>query len=236
MQAADRNQPATYAAKRFMDILLCLFALPVLFCLTLVMSLYVRFASPGPVFFKQVRMGYRGRKFYLLKFRTMHVNADSSLHKAHLSNCVGTHAPMEKMDAKGDKRLFFGGWLLRASGLDELPQIINVLRGEMSVIGPRPCLPFEFEHFFCSGDRRFEALPGLTGLWQVSGKNETTFEEMIALDRTYLDRMSFRQDLRIVLETLPTLIAQTLGTWADRRSFSRTPATHRFGSPQVTKV
>lgn len=234
MQATDLNQPSTYASKRLIDLLLCLIAMPALFLITLLMAIYVKFASPGPVFFKQIRVGHKGKRFHLLKFRTMHVNSDNTVHKSHMSQCVGTNAPMEKLDSKGDKRLFFGGWLLRASGLDELPQIINVLRGEMSFIGPRPCLPYEYDHFFASTDRRFDTLPGLTGLWQVSGKNDTTFEEMIALDCEYVERLSFRLDAFILLVTIPALLSQIFGTWATRRNRSRTVAASRFAA-EITK-
>ena len=119
---------------------------------------------------------------------------------------------MVKMDARGDSRLIPGGRLIRASGLDELPQIINVLRGEMSLVGPRPCVPYEYEKYTAWQRNRFRAVPGLTGLWQVSGKNRTTFDEMIRLDIHYAQNKSLSLDLRIMLNTLPALLVQLLDT------------------------
>jgi lipopolysaccharide/colanic/teichoic acid biosynthesis glycosyltransferase len=115
---------------------------------------------------------------------------------------------MTKLDAVGDTRLIPGGRFLRASGLDELPQIFNVLRGEMSLVGPRPCLPKEFERYQPSELERVNALPGLTGYWQVNGKNYTTFKEMIAMDLFYIRNMSIWLDLTIMFRTIPTLIKE----------------------------
>jgi lipopolysaccharide/colanic/teichoic acid biosynthesis glycosyltransferase len=118
--------------------------------------------------------------------------------------------PMTKLDAAGDPRLIAGGRFLRASGLDELPQIFNVLRGEMSLVGPRPCLPHEFERYGVWQRERVNAPPGLTGYWQVNGKNKTTFSEMIAMDIFYARNMSVWLDLKIILKTIPALIEQML--------------------------
>ena len=117
---------------------------------------------------------------------------------------------MTKLDAQNDPRLIPLGALLRATGLDELPQIINVLRGEMSFVGPRPCIPYEYERYQPWQRRRFDAVPGLTGLWQVSGKNRTTFNEMIRLDIEYSERLSLGLDLKIIFRTLPALLQQCL--------------------------
>ena len=189
--------------KRCIDIAGCLLALPVLGVAMVLISLIIR-----PVFFRQTRVGYLGRRFTCLKFRTMRVAADPGLHQAHLATVISNKGPMHKLDSRGDTRLIPGGWLLRASGFDELPQILNVLRGEMSLVGPRPCVPYEFEQF--PPTSRFDALPGLTGLWQVSGKNETTFEEMISLDEKYVRELSLWLDLKIILLTIPTLVSQVV--------------------------
>jgi lipopolysaccharide/colanic/teichoic acid biosynthesis glycosyltransferase len=125
---------------------------------------------------------------------------------------------MVKMDSRGDSRLIPGGWILRASGLDELPQVINVLRGEMSMVGPRPCLPYEYDRYLPWQRDRFAAVPGLTGLWQVSGKNRTTFEEMIRLDIEYARRQSWWLDLKIMLLTVPALLQQIGDTRRGRKS------------------
>ena len=204
--------------KRTLDLLCCLLALPLLLICTLIMTLITKVASPGPVLFRQERVGYQGRRFKIYKFRSMHVNAETVSHQTHFKELVQTNSPMVKLDSSGDARLIPGAWLLRASGLDELPQIINVLRAEMSLVGPRPCLPAEAALYQPWQHGRFDALPGLTGLWQVSGKNRTTFEEMIRLDIRYAKTKSWWLDVKIILLTLPALIAQIYDTKIGRRS------------------
>lgn len=198
--------------KRAVDIICCLAALPFFVICTLFASILTAIASPGPVFFRQERVGYLGRRFKLYKFRTMHISADVSTHQAHFTQLMRSNVPMQKLDGKGDSRLIPGGWLLRASGLDELPQIINVLRGEMSLVGPRPCIPYEYAQYSTAQRERFTAVPGLTGLWQVSGKNRTTFDEMIRLDVQYAHRKSLGLDLKIIFRTLPALVSQIVDT------------------------
>jgi lipopolysaccharide/colanic/teichoic acid biosynthesis glycosyltransferase len=234
--------------KRVIDIACCLLALPVLALFTLAMTVMTKVVSPGPVFFRQERVGLKGRHFKIFKFRTMVVNADTGVHQKHLMQLIGSNAPMMKLDAKTDRRLIPGGWILRASGLDELPQIINVLRGDMSIIGPRPCVPYEFEQFLPWQRARFDAMPGLTGLWQVSGKNRTTFEEMIRLDIYYAHHLSFWQDVKIILLTVPALIVQVIDTRKGRKAVMQTPwdttapfpapramgSAHPFASPRAT--
>jgi lipopolysaccharide/colanic/teichoic acid biosynthesis glycosyltransferase len=174
--------------------------------------------SPGPIFFRQERVGYLGRRFRLFKFRTMRVDAETSGHQNHLSALMATNAPMRKLDALGDARLIPGGRFIRATGLDELPQIINVFRGEMSIVGPRPCIPYEFENYTAAQRRRFRSVPGLTGLWQVSGKNQTSFGRMIQLDVYYSAKKTFWLDLRILLMTLPAVARQVVEMCAVRKS------------------
>lgn len=203
--------------KRTIDLVCCLLAFPLLIVCAVIMTVITRIASPGPVLFRQERVGYQGRRFKIYKFRSMHVNADTARHKEHFKVLVGTNAPMVKLDTKGDAWLIPGGWLLRASGLDELPQIINILRGEMSLIGPRPCLPSEADLYQLWQRERFNTLPGLTGLWQVSGKNRTTFEEMIRLDIRYAQTRSWWLDLKIIALTVPALLVQIYDTRVGRR-------------------
>lgn len=204
------------AGKRLADVLFCLAALPILALATLVMTVVMWIVSPGPVFFYQERVGFLGRRFRCYKFRTMHVGADSSLHRAHCEELIRTNVPWVKMDQHRDSRLVVGGRLIRAAGLDELPQLINVLRGEMSLIGPRPCLPFEYEKFAPWQRERFNTLPGLTGLWQVSGKNRTTFDEMIRLDIHYAQRKTWWLDAKIFFLTFPALVQQVRDTRSAR--------------------
>lgn len=189
--------------------------------------------SPGPIFFRQERVGYRGRRFRLFKFRTMRVGAETLNHQAHFSTLMATNVPMQKLDVKGDARLIPGGWLIRALGLDELPQIINVLRGEMSIVGPRPCIPYEFENYTILQKHRFRAAPGLTGLWQVSGKNQTSFGRMIQLDVYYAARKSLWLDLRIILMTVPAIVRQVVETWFAKRRSARPSATASPIAPEV---
>jgi lipopolysaccharide/colanic/teichoic acid biosynthesis glycosyltransferase len=125
-----------------------------------------------------------------------------------LQQLMDSDAPMVKLDAAGDSRIIPGGRLLRASGLDELPQLINVLKGEMSLVGPRPCLPYEAEKYLPWQNERFDAAPGLTGLWQVSGKNRTTFTRMMQLDIAYARNQSLWLDLKIICKTIPALLGQ----------------------------
>ena len=194
--------------KRCVDIGIILLLLPALALVFLLCSVYIKLVSRGPVFFTQDRIGYRGKLFRIFKFRTMHVHTTEETHRDHLVNLINSNKPMTKLDSVGDKRLIMFAGILRASGLDELPQLINVLRGEMSIIGPRPCTPYEYQMYQPRHKRRLLALPGLTGLWQVSGKNSTTFEEMVALDIKYANSRSFWMDMKILFKTVPVLLSQ----------------------------
>lgn len=207
--------------KRALDLCGCMLALPFLGIATAFVYVLLALTSGGSVFYRQERIGYLGRKFTLYKFRTMHANADCASHRAHFSDLVNGKKPMQKLDAARDSRLVAGGWLLRASGIDELPQIINVLRGEMSLVGPRPCIPYEYEQYSSWQRARFTAVPGLTGLWQVSGKNRTTFDEMVRLDIRYSEIQSLWVDLKIVALTIPALCVQISDTHIVRKSSVR---------------
>jgi len=198
--------------KRVLDLVCVLIAAPALFPLGLLVALLIKLVSPGPAFFKQTRVGYRRQHFQIWKFRTMAVNVDTRVHEAHLARLIKSDQPMVKLDAGGDPRLIpFGSWL-RSLGLDELPQILNVLRGEMSLVGPRPCVPYECEGYQPRHYGRFETLPGLTGLWQVNGKNRTTFEEMMEWDLRYVQERSLLLDLKIIAMTIPAILAQVQDT------------------------
>jgi lipopolysaccharide/colanic/teichoic acid biosynthesis glycosyltransferase len=138
----------------------------------------------------------------------MRLNAGVSMHQQHLQNLIQNDRPMEKLDGDNDPRIIPMGKLLRTSGLDELPQLINVLRGEMSLVGPRPCLPYEAENYLRWQTQRFDAVPGITGLWQVSGKNKLTFKEMVRLDIKYARASSLYTDVTIILKTVPAILTQ----------------------------
>jgi len=196
--------------KRGLDLACVLVAAPLVVPLGLLVALMVKLVSPGPALFQQQRVGYRGRRFTCLKFRTMAVNADTGVHAGHMVHLMKSGRPMAKLDAAGESRLIVGGWLLRSCGLDELPQLINVLRGEMSLVGPRPCLAYECENYQPRHWQRFETPPGLTGFWQVNGKNRTTFEEMMDLDLYYVKHKTLLLDLGIIARTIPAIVQQVI--------------------------
>jgi len=180
------------------------------FPVCLAVAILIKIVSPGPVFFRQERLGYLGRPFTLWKFRTMATNTSTGVHEDHLRNLIRSDTPMRKLDDHADDRVIPFGKLIRQLGLDELPQLINVLRGEMSLIGPRPCLEYEANQYETWHRGRFNALPGLTGLWQVNGKNKTTHTEMMRLDIHYVQRKSFWLDLKITVMTWPAIMQQVL--------------------------
>ena len=198
------------AWKRCMDIAGSLILIALLSPLFLLVSIYIKTISSGKILFRQTRVGYRGSTFTFMKFRTMHENNDSCVHREHLKELIRSGLPMEKLDNGSDPRIIPGGRILRKACLDELPQLFNVLRGEMSLVGPRPCIPYEAEEYLRWHTNRFDILPGMTGLWQVSGKNKLTFEQMIRLDMSYMRRMSLLFDLKILLLTIPTIFGFVL--------------------------
>jgi exopolysaccharide production protein ExoY len=186
-----------------LDITCILFALPIWLPLMILLMMVTRIASPGPIFYRQKRVGLGGRHFSTWKFRTMKVSSETQTHEPYFQELMKVDRPMTKLDTSGDPRLAPFGRFLRASGLDELPQIFNVLCGEMSLVGPRPCTPNELDHYQPWQRERVNALPGLTGYWQVNGKNKMTFNEMITMDLFYLENMSILLDLKIMLNPAP---------------------------------
>jgi exopolysaccharide production protein ExoY len=194
--------------KRFIDLAVVTLLFPVWLPIMTLVALWVAVTSPGPIFYRQPRIGFKGRRFMLVKFRTMKVNAETHIHEAYLEHLIISDRPMIKLDATGDPRLILGGKFLRATGLDEVPQIFNVMKGEMSLVGPRPCTVLEFERYAPEQRARVNALPGLTGLWQVNGKNRTTFRQMIEMDIFYSRNISLSLDIKIILRTLPAIVGQ----------------------------
>ena len=194
------------AWKRALDITCIVVALPVLMPVFLLLAAGIKCVSPGPVLFLSERVGYRGRRFICFKFRTMKVNADCDAHRRHLADLMRSDAPMVKMDAKGDPRLIPLGKILRATGLDELPQLLNVLGGEMSLVGPRPALPREVAQYEYDQIRRLHAMPGITGLQQVSGRSDVDFKRWVELDLQYIAEQSLWKDIQILLKTIPAVI------------------------------
>jgi lipopolysaccharide/colanic/teichoic acid biosynthesis glycosyltransferase len=201
--------------KRMLDITGSAIGLLLLAPSFLLLAVYIKIVSPGPVFFRQTRIGLRGMSFRIWKLRTMHVNSDTSAHRQHVLALISgegsSERPMQKLD-DGDSRIIRGGLFLRRSSIDELPQLINVLLGDMSLVGPRPEMPYAYAAYQPWQARRFDVLPGMTGLWQVSGKNRTTFREMIRLDIRYGRALSPLRDAAILVRTVPVVLYARNGT------------------------
>lgn len=203
-------QPATSANlqcrvmplwKRLLDLLMVAALSPVLMPIMFIIACHIKLTSKGPVFFCQRRLGYGGKHFTILKFRTLKPEdyCVTSNHRAYVADLIDSDKPAAKPDIS--KRLIPGGRFLRDASLDELPQLFNVLMGDMSIVGPRPDV-LEWEDYKPWQRCRFEVTPGITGLWQVSGKNRLTFDEMIRLDIRYAETRSLRLDLWILWKTL----------------------------------
>ena len=204
-----RSSPAWWHAfKRTLDILVSACLLIVLAPLLFVVAAAVKIASPGPALFSQMRVGKDGRLFRMFKFRTM-VDGAHLLHERvrHLNQCDG---PALKISC--DPRLHALGAFLRRSSIDELPQLWNVLRGDMSLVGPRPALPDEVMRYEAPYRERLSVLPGLTGLWQVSGRANVPFRRWMAMDVWYARNWSPLVDLSLLLRTIPAVIRRD-GAW-----------------------
>jgi lipopolysaccharide/colanic/teichoic acid biosynthesis glycosyltransferase len=192
--------------KRALDLIGAILGLILLFPLLLLISLLIKIISPGPIFFKQERVGYAGKPFKMWKFRTMKVNSNIYDHQSHINDLLASDKPMKKLD--DDAQIIPTGRILRKACFDELPQLLNILRGDMSLVGPRPDVFYAAEKYATWHYARLNSIPGLTGLWQISGKNRLTYREMIRLDIIYEKRKSLWLDLKILLLTLPTIIGE----------------------------
>ena len=198
------------AVKRMMDVLGSLLALVFFSPIFLCAAVAIKATSKGPVFFRQRRIGQHGNPFVFLKFRSMHVNNDASVHKEYVQRLIAGKADKHPSNGNGqgvykltkDSRITRVGAFLRKTSLDELPQFVNVLKGEMSLVGPRPPVPYEVEAYDIWHRRRLlEARPGITGLWQVSGRSRVTFDDMVRLDLHYARTWSPWTDIKILLRT-----------------------------------
>jgi len=193
--------------KRLLDIAISLAMLVVLSPLLVLVSLLIKLESSGPVLYKHTRIGLNGREFTLLKFRTMREGAEKLRPKL-----VEAHGVRGLFKLEKDPRVTVFGYFLRRTCLDELPQLVNILKGEMSLVGPRPYIPEESVLFKGWMRKRFEVKPGLTGLWQVGGRHEIDFEKTAELDLYYIKHMSLLLDLEILLKTIPSIILSK-GRW-----------------------
>jgi len=203
------------AWKRGIDIVGAFLGLIILSPVFLATMLWIRAVSPGPVLFTQNRVGLGGKLFTFIKFRTMKHHNDTGAHQDHIINCIRDGKALAKLD-DSDPRIIPGGRLLRKTCVDELPQLFNVLRGDMSLVGPRPCVVYEAREYKKWHSRRFDALPGMTGLWQVSGKNKLSIDQMIRLDISYASNMSLLRDLSIIARTIPAIVVMVLEPWMKR--------------------
>jgi lipopolysaccharide/colanic/teichoic acid biosynthesis glycosyltransferase len=208
IQSHHERSSVSDGIKRGLDIVGSLALLALLAPLFVLIAALIKLKSPGPVFFRQVRVGQNKKPFTMLKFRTMRVNADAAIHQQYVTWFINSSSQSGDGGKTGlfkiadDPRVTPIGRILRKTSLDELPQLLNVLFGDMSLVGPRPPLFFEVEQYKRWHCRRvLEAKPGVTGLWQVTGRSRTTFDDMVRLDLRYAKTRSFRTDLKILLAT-----------------------------------
>jgi len=195
-------RPIYSVGKRALDITLAGAALALTLPLMLALALLIRLDSRGPVLIHQERLGFRKKPFGMLKFRTMHVNSEQLTHELmSLNEATG---PLFKM--RRDPRVTRAGRFLRRTSLDELPQLFNILLGDMTLVGPRPPLPRELDGYALEQSLRLAVVPGLTGLWQVSGRSDLPFGEMLRLDLEYIERRNLWLDLKILFKTLPCVL------------------------------
>lgn len=199
--------------KRISDIIIAALTLALLSPFWLLIALLIKFDSKGPVFYAQERVGMDGRIFVVYKFRTMRVDSDSEIHREYQRKFIAGDAAANVGDdlepaykLRDDPRITRVGRLLRRLSLDEIPQLFNVLRGDMSTVGPRPPIPYEVEAYELRHRKRLDMKPGLTGLWQVSGRNRLPFEEMVKLDLFYIENWSLLFDLKIILRTVLVML------------------------------
>jgi len=208
------------AWKRAIDVAASLFGIIALSPVLLIIAAYIKLVSPGPIFFKQKRVGYCGKEFTIWKFRTMRSGADTTIHANHVMALMRSEEQLTKLDTYKDPRILPLGKIIRQTGLDELPQLFNVLRGEMSLIGPRPDPDYAAHQYGRWQRARLDVVPGITGLWQVSGKNRTTFSQMIRLDITYARKRSFWLDARILTLTPSAILHQVKDGFVRHKSHS----------------
>lgn len=202
---------ATSRLKRVLDVALAGIGLVLVSPMVAAIAALIRLDSPGPAFFRQTRIGLGGVPFRMFKFRTMSVDCDAAAHREYVTRLIRSASEALRGDAglyklENDARITRVGRYLRRFSLDELPQLLNVLAGDMSLVGPRPPLAYEVELYTAAQRRRLTVPPGMTGLWQVSGRNETTYEEMVDLDLAYVDRWSFGLDLTILMRTASVVL------------------------------
>jgi lipopolysaccharide/colanic/teichoic acid biosynthesis glycosyltransferase len=221
----NKKRKTSYLIKRVIDVIGSSFGILLFSPFFILIPIGIKLTSPGPVLFRQERVGQYEKKFMFLKFRSMYVNNNPEVHKAFVQTLIankmggdvtreggqktgGNAAEKKVYKITKDTRVTPFGYVLRKTSLDELPQFINVLKGEMSLVGPRPPIPYELEKYDIWHLRRvLEVKPGITGLWQVTGRSSTTFDEMVRLDLQYATKWSLRLDIKILLKTPGAIVA-----------------------------
>jgi exopolysaccharide biosynthesis polyprenyl glycosylphosphotransferase len=193
--------------KRIIDVAGASLGIIILSPLLLVLILLIKLSSPGPILFKQTRIGKDGKPFTFYKFRSMYVidGEDEERKKMMLDFMKNNGSKTRDTKVINDKRVTWIGRFIRKTSLDELPQLVNVIKGEMSLVGPRPCLPYEYENYEDWQKRRVEVLPGCTGVWQVSGRSKVSFNDSVLLDLYYINNLSLLMDIKILLKTIPVM-------------------------------
>jgi lipopolysaccharide/colanic/teichoic acid biosynthesis glycosyltransferase len=199
-------------AKRLLDLAVAIVCLTCLCPLLVILVAAIRLTTPGPALFRQTRLGRDGRPFVLYKFRTMYTGCPDNVHREYVRKLLTEKQPPDGgrsgvFKLEGDERITPIGRLIRRTSIDELPQLLNVIRGDMSLVGPRPALSWEAEMFGTAYAARFAVPPGLTGLWQVSGRNNLTMRQGLDLDLEYVHRQSLALDLWILFRTVPVVLS-----------------------------
>jgi exopolysaccharide biosynthesis polyprenyl glycosylphosphotransferase len=209
----DLGQPSIHGLRRYQkrafDIVVATVVLLLIWPVLLVVAALIKLDSPGPCIYKQERVGENGRRFSIYKFRSMRSDADPRLHQAYVTRLITQNIGANGQNGEGvqtlkmddDPRITRVGRVLRKTSLDEMPQLVNVIRGEMSLVGPRPPIPYEVDVYQDWHKRRLQAIPGVTGLWQVQGRNQVSFDEMVRLDLKYIEQQSLWLDFKILVQT-----------------------------------
>ncbi|MBV9229555.1 MAG: sugar transferase [Chloroflexi bacterium] len=209
MQAINIG-PGYLRAKRFLDIAFTLLILPLILFVSAIVIVLIRLDSKGPILYRQKRVGQNGVEFEMLKFRSMHVDNDDSVHREAIKQYMNGEAlnsdSAMPYKISCDSRITRVGKIIRKTSIDELPQFWNVLRGQMSLVGPRPPLPYETELYTAHEWLRLSGKPGLTGFWQIYGRSKVSFQEMIEMDLAYLQRQSLWEDIRLIVLTIPVML------------------------------
>ena len=199
--------------KRLLDLVIALLALFILAIPILILAILIKLDSKGPIFFKQTRMGQDFRPFGMYKFRSMRTDVDHTRHEEFMKKViqegggeVDEETGKQVFKQKDDPRITGVGAFIRKYSIDELPQLFNVIKGDMSIVGPRPPVQYEVEMYREHHMPRMSSRPGITGVWQVSGRNAISFEEMVQMDITYMENWSIMTDIKIILQTIPVVL------------------------------